>query len=259
MRKSENNHSSKWNIWRSVLDSEIKRSPKTTDVEIEILGKLYDAYLSSVLYESDKDTMRHQIRILIWDSILNRGASYEQMCQLMQVVPPHNNTIWKEMFYGLENIESDVRSGKDLIRAAASVLSIDNFSVNFDLIKFYKDLMDSSKDDYYPKLLVGNAEMVTTMLQELNSKLISMNKNDEIYGDKTTRYVMSFLLDILRGQYHSIEKSAQLKNAFRQLIDTIQNIEKELLQQTHQEDRQYFDVVYAPTVPVNSSSMDHPR
>ncbi|MBO7560313.1 MAG: hypothetical protein J6T27_04130 [Alphaproteobacteria bacterium] len=255
-------HASKWGMLRASLDVEKQKSPKTTDKEIEILKKLYETFFSTTefLYSMapDEKSRKSEFRRMVWDSIFNRRASYEQICKAMEFIHPSDNTIWKEMFYALNYTEADVKWGKDLIRAAGRVLRIgdDEFDVLDDLVVFYRELMDDSKDDYYPKILVGSSDMLTIMLQELNSKMMSKYKSYRtgmkkmIYDDGTLARVMSFLRDTFSKQARNVHRSAQLKNAYRQIIDNIHKIEMRVLQNIQDEDKEFFKVVYTLTEPV---------
>lgn len=260
-------HASKWGMLCAALDMEKQKSQKTTDKEIEILKKLYETFFSTTefLYSMapDEKSRKSEFRHMVWNSIFNRRASYEQMCNVMGFVHPSEDSIWKEMFYALDYTESDVKWGKDLIRAAGTVLRIgdDEFDrSDFDLISFYRELIDDSKDDYYPKILVGSSDMVTIMLRELNSKLMSKYKTYRagmkkmIYDDGTLARVMSFLRDTFSKQARNVHRSAQLKNAYRQIIDNIHKIEMRVLQNIQDEDKEFFKVVYTLTEPVKFRS-----
>ncbi len=260
-------HASKWGMLRASLDVEKQKSPKTTDKEIEILKKLDGTFFSTTefLYSMapDEKSRKSEFRRMVWDSIFNRRASYEQMCKAMEFIRPADDTIWKEMFYALNYTEADVKWGKDLVRAAGKVLHIgdDEFDVSdFDLISFYKELMDDSKDDYYPKILVGSSDMLTIMLQELNSKMMSKYKSYRtgmkkmIYDDGTLAHVMSFLRDTFGKQARNVHRSAQLRNAYRQIIDNVHKIEMRVLQNIQDEDKEFFKVVYMLTEPVKFRS-----
>lgn len=262
-------HASKWGMLRASLDIENQKSPKTTDKEVEILKKLDETFFSTTefLYSmaQDEKARKSEFRRMVWNSIFNRRASYEQMCKVMKFVRPSEDAIWKEMFYALDYTQSDIKWGKDLIRAASAVLRIgdDEFDMSdFDLISFYNELMDDSKDEYYPKILVGSSDMVTIMLQELDSKLMSKYKSYRagmkkmIYDDGTLARIMSFLRDTFRKQARNVHRSAQLKDAYRRIIDNIHKIEMRVLQNIQDEDKEFFKVVYMLTEPVKSQSMD---